>query len=226
MYGDLGWLAYDESSTRYSLRDYPQGLDESLPLDFSTPYGCSKGSADQYVRDWSRVYGLQTVVFRHSSIYGGRQFATYDQGWIGWFCLKALEQKTAWQNGERPVPFDIAGNGKQVRDVLHAKDLIRLYNAAFERRSSVSGEIFNVGGGVRNALSLLELFRLLSELLGIPPLIFEAKPRRSSDQDCFIADIRKCQRLLDWQPEVSPADGVGSMLEWISSQMEIDVQDR
>lgn len=221
VYGDLCWLAYDESETRYSLRDYPHGLDETVPLDFSTPYGCSKGSADQYVRDWSRVYGLKTVVFRHSSIYGGRQFATFDQGWIGWFCLKALEQQAAWRQGEDPQPFAIAGTGKQVRDVLHAKDLVRIYDAAFERRSAIAGEIFNVGGGVANALSLLELFQLLSELLGMPALAYEVNPRRSSDQDCFIADIQKAQRLLDWRPEVAPRDGIRAMLEWMATQMSI-----
>ena len=101
-------------------------------LDFSTPYGCSKGAADQYVRDWARVYGLKTVVFRHSSIYGGRQFASFDQGWIGWFCQKAIEQKIAHNRGQCPEPFTISGTGKQVRDVLHADDLIRLYQAAYE----------------------------------------------------------------------------------------------
>lgn len=219
VYGDLEWMRVVESDTRYSLPDFPGGLDESLPLDFSTPYGCSKGAADQYVRDWFRVFGLKTVVFRHSSIYGGRQFSSFDQGWIGWFCLKALEQQAAWIKGQPPVPFTIAGTGKQVRDVLHASDLIRLYKAAFEYRDTVAGEIFNIGGGVSNALSLLELFGLLSEILAIPPLEFDAKPRRASDQDCFIADIGKAERLLSWKPEISCREGVSLMLDWMRTQL-------
>lgn len=218
VYGDLDWMTTVESETRYSLPAFPQGLDESIPLDFSTPYGCSKGSADQYVRDWCRVFGLKTVVFRHSSIYGGRQFASFDQGWIGWFCLKALEQQQAWSEGASPTPFTIAGTGKQVRDVLHASDLIRLYRAAFEHRESVAGEIFNIGGGAANALSLLELFALLAEQLAIPPLVFEATPRRASDQDCFIADITKAERRLGWTPQISCREGLALTLDWIRTQ--------
>jgi len=110
------------------------------------------------VRDWARVYGLQTVVFRHSSIYGGRQFASFDQGWIGWFCQKAFEQHRSHRRGLSHEPFTISGSGKQVRDVLIADDLIRLYQAAYEARESISGEIFNIGGGSANSLRLLELF--------------------------------------------------------------------
>ena len=219
VYGDLQWLRYSEEPTRYSLPDYPAGLDETLPLDFSTPYGCSKGAADQYVRDWHRVYGLKTVVFRHSSIYGGRQFASFDQGWVGWFCLKALEQQRARHRGEDPVPFTISGSGKQVRDVLHAEDLIRLYTAAYQNREAVAGEIFNIGGGAANALSLLELLRRLADMLEIPPLEHVVTHRRASDQDCFIADISKAQRLLSWSPMISNDQGLPMMLDWISSQL-------
>ena len=214
VYGDLEWLRYEETATRYILPDYLNGLDEALALDFSTPYGCSKGAADQYVRDWARVYGLKTVVFRHSSIYGGRQFASFDQGWIGWFCQKAIEQKACFQDGVSPKPFTIAGTGKQVRDVLHADDLIGLYKSAYDHRDRLTGEIFNIGGGVANSLSLLELFAILSDLLGIPPLAYEVTPRRSSDQDCFIADISKAARILDWSPLTSCRSGIASMLEW------------
>jgi len=214
VYGDLEGLRYEETPTRYQLPDYPEGLDELLRLDFSTPYGCSKGAADQYVRDWSRVYGLKTVVFRHSSIFGGRQFASFDQGWVGWFCQKAIEQKRAYQSGVYPEPFTIAGTGKQVRDVLHADDLICLYKAAYGHRDQMNGEIFNIGGGVANSLSLLELFELLAELLDLPPLIFTPTPRRASDQDCFIADISKAERLLGWVPSITCREGVTKMLEW------------
>ena len=219
VYGDLEWLRYEETTTRYCLPDYPDGLDESLSLDFSTPYGCSKGAADQYVRDWARVYGLKTVVFRHSSIFGGRQFASFDQGWVGWFCQKAIEQKLAYQAGVTPKPFTIAGSGKQVRDVLHADDLILLYRAAYAHRSIMNGEIFNIGGGLVNSLSLLELFSLLAELLGIPSLIYTPTPRRASDQDCFIASIAKVERLLGWSPAISCSSGIASMLAWTENNL-------
>jgi CDP-paratose 2-epimerase len=217
VYGDLESLRYEETASRYYLVDHPVGLDETLGLDFSTPYGCSKGAADQYVRDWARVFGLKTVVFRHSSIYGGRQFASFDQGWIGWFCQKAIEQQQAHQKGLPPTPFTIAGNGKQVRDVLHADDLIMLYRAAYSHKERMNGEIFNIGGGSANSLSLLELFSLLSEILAIPPLLFTPTLRRASDQDCFIADIRKAERLLHWIPAISCREGITAMLEWTKS---------
>jgi len=214
VYGDLEWLRFEETATRYLLPDHPEGLDESLGLDFSTPYGCSKGAADQYVRDWARVYGLKTVVFRHSSIFGGRQFASFDQGWVGWFCLKAIEQKRAHQAGQTPEPFTIAGTGKQVRDVLHADDLISLYRAAYDHREQMNGEILNIGGGLANSLSLLELFTLLAELVSIPELVYTPTPRRASDQSCFIAAIGKAERLLGWSPVITCRDGITSMLEW------------
>jgi CDP-paratose 2-epimerase len=219
VYGDLERLKYKEEETRYTLPDFPNGLDESAPLDFASPYGCSKGAADQYVRDWHRNFGLRTVVFRHSSIYGGRQFATFDQGWIGWFCQKAVEQAAAYQAGQQPEPFTISGTGKQVRDVLHADDLIRLYRSAYEHRESVAGEIFNIGGGLENSLSLLELFDLLKELTGMPEaMCFERLPRRQSDQDFFVADIAKAKELLDWTPEASARQGISKILEWTSEQ--------
>lgn len=217
VYGDLEWLRYEEMDTRYRLPDFPSGLDETLPLDFSTPYGCSKGAADQYVRDWARVYGLNTVVFRHSSIFGGRQFATFDQGWIGWFCQQAISQKHSLQIGESPEPFTISGTGKQVRDVLHSDDLIALYRAAFLHRDQMNGQIFNIGGGISNSLSLLELFNFLQQSLDIPCLAYTAIPRRASDQDFFVASISKANQLLNWQPKVSYQKGIESMINWISN---------
>ncbi len=214
VYGDLEHLRYEELPARYNLPDFPGGLDESLPLDFSTPYGCSKGSADQYVRDWSRVYGLKTVVFRHSSIFGGRQFASFDQGWVGWFCQKAIEQQRASVAGKAREVFTISGTGKQVRDVLHADDLIALYQSAYEHRDAASGEVFNIGGGMENSLSLLELLDLLARKVGLEKLEFTKLPRRQSDQDFFVADISKAARLLKWEPKVSSEAGVSTMLDW------------
>ena len=133
VYGDLNWIKISEKDTRFVLDDYPLGLDENIPLDFTTPYGCSKGSADQYVRDWARLFDMKTVVFRHSSIYGGRQFSSIDQGWIGWFCLKVIQQKSTCKKLKRE-PFTISGTGKQVRDVLHAEDLVSLYHSAYAKK--------------------------------------------------------------------------------------------
>lgn len=218
VYGDLEHLTYVEGGKRYTVPAHPGGFDESLRLDFASPYGCSKGAADQYVRDWHRNFGLKTAVFRHSSIYGGRQFSTFDQGWIGWFCQKALEQKKARDNGLSVPEFTIAGTGKQVRDVLHADDLVRLYRAAYAHRNEVAGEIFNIGGGMVNSLSLLELFDLLAGKLNTAPLVFQKLPRRQSDQDFFVADIEKAAKLLGWKPQVSSSDGIDRMLSWVNSR--------
>lgn len=216
VYGDLRGLDYVETETRYTVPAFPNGFNESLPLDFASPYGCSKGAADQYVHDWPRNFGLKTVVFRHSSIYGGRQFSTFDQGWVGWFCAKALEQQGAMKEN-RDIPFyTIQGTGKQVRDVLHAEDLIRLYRAAYEKREAVSGKAFNIGGGIENSLSLLELFKLLEELLALPtPMQFKKLDRRQSDQDFFVADIRASEADLNWKPQINNREGIKRMLDWI-----------
>jgi CDP-paratose 2-epimerase len=214
VYGDLEHLQYEETPSRYILPKFPNGLAESLPLDFSTPYGCSKGSADQYVRDWNRVYGMKTVVFRHSSIYGGRQFSSFDQGWVGWFCQKALEQKEAAIKGRPIESFSISGTGKQVRDVLHAQDLIALYDSAYQNQKKSSGQIFNIGGGSENSLSLLELLDLLASEVGLNSLTYHQLARRQSDQDFFVADIRKAQKLLNWNPQITAKEGITQMLEW------------
>ena len=161
------------------------------------------------------------MVFRHSSIFGGRQFSTFDQGWIGWFCQKGIEQQAEILAGRPVTPFTIQGTGKQVRDVLHADDLIALYLAAYEHRNFVAGEAFNIGGGIENSLSLLELFLRLGELLDLKidpetgsPLTFKMLPRRQSDQDFFVADISKATRLMGWRPQVSCSRGLQLMIEW------------
>ena len=211
VYGDLEWAKYEERETRYHVSDFPEGFNESTPLDFHSPYGCSKGSADQYLLDYSRIFNLRTVVFRHSSMYGGRQFSTFDQGWIGWFCQQAYLQK---QHKKDVVPFTISGNGKQVRDVLHAEDMVRLYLGAAEKIDSIRGQAFNIGGGMSNSLSLLELFGLLEENLEMK-LNFKVLPPRESDQKVFVSDISKAARLIDWLPRVDKVEGIKLMLTWI-----------
>ena len=211
VYGDLEQYRYRETETRYVCVERPQGFDESTPLDFHSPYGCSKGSADQYLRDYHRLFGLKTVVFRHSSMYGGRQFATADQGWIGWFCQMAVETRA----GKRGKPFTISGNGKQVRDVLHAQDMIALYFSTLKHVDAAAGQAFNIGGGIANSLSLLELLKLLEDEIGQPLQYTKLSPRES-DQRVFVADISKINSLTGWKPKVSAGDGVANMLRWVT----------
>jgi CDP-paratose 2-epimerase len=213
VYGDLGWVRIQEKPTRYVAPDYPDGFGEKLPLDFESPYGCSKGAADQYMLDFHRMYGLKTVVFRHSSMFGERQFATYDQGWLGWFCQKALEQKA----GKAREPFTISGNGKQVRDVLFSTDMVALYLCALEKAKNAAGEAFNIGGGMENSLSLLELFEMLEKKLGVR-LEHTQLPFRRSDQKVFVADISKARKCFGWKPTIPKEEGISRMLAWLSAQ--------
>ncbi len=212
VYGDLEWVRYNETESRYTTPDFPNGFPETIPLDFHSPYGCSKGSADQYMLDFYRMYGIRTVVFRHSSMYGGRQFSTYDQGWIGWFIQKAIEIKKGILKG----PITIHGNGKQVRDVLYIDDIVNLYFKTIENIDKVKGQAFNIGGGVGNSLSLIELFKLLENFLDIK-IDYETLPKRESDQKVFIADITKIYKLTGWTPKVSKEEGIKNMLNWIAS---------
>jgi len=160
--------------------------------------------------DYARIFGLKTVVFRHSSMYGGRQFSSYDQGWVGWFCQMAVNTKKGLQN----EPFTISGTGKQVRDVLHADDMTSLYFSAIESIDTAQGQVFNIGGGVNNSLSLLELFTLLESISGIQLNYVHIAPRES-DQRVFIADINKAISFLQWKPNVTAKVGVERMLKWV-----------
>jgi CDP-paratose 2-epimerase len=211
VYGDLEQYTYRETETRYECVEKPSGFDESTPLEFHSPYGCSKGAADQYLLDYARIFGLKTVVLRHSSMYGGRQFATYDQGWIGWFCQQALNKK----NKTSDEDFVISGNGKQVRDVLHARDMKRIYRSAIENIETAKGLAFNIGGGVKNSLSLLELFKELENMLSIK-VKYEKIEVRKSDQRVFIADTKKAETIFNWKPDVSARAGIQEMINWLN----------
>lgn len=210
VYGDLEYLNYEETETRYIAKGYEEGFDETIRLDFHSPYGCSKGTADQYMLDYHRIYGLKTIVFRHSSIFGGRQFATIDQGWVGWFCQKAYEIKYR----QSATPFEIYGNGKQVRDILFADDLINCYFSAIKNITRAQGNYYNIGGGYQNSFSLLELFHYLETILSIKMEYVKMKPR-VSDQKVFIADIKKAKRDFNWEVKIDKADGVKLMYEWV-----------
>lgn len=210
VYGDLKNLKYKELSTRYICVDFPNGFDESLQIDFHSPYGCSKGAADQYLLDYYRIFGIRTVVFRHSSMYGGNQHATFDQGWVGWFIKKALEIKS----GTALEPFTISGNGKQVRDLLHSSDVIELYFKTIEKIDEAKGKVFNIGGGVENSLSILELFTLLNKFLDIKMNYIEL-PFRTSDQLIFIANYEKAKSIIGWYPRKTYENGIINTIKGI-----------
>ncbi len=210
VYGDLEFIEYEETITRYKPIGYENGFDELLPLDFQSPYGCSKGATDQYMLDYAKMFGLKTIVFRHSSIFGGRQFATPDQGWIGWFVKQALDTKS----GALKEPFTISGSGKQVRDVLFAQDLINCYFKAIANIDVTAGQAYNVGGGQANSLSLLELFIFLEKEVDVS-LNFKMLPWRCSDQKVFIADVSKATKDFGWVPELSYDKALNEMIEWV-----------
>lgn len=204
VYGNLEHVRVVERDGRYGYEDRPYGVDENEPLDFHSPYGCSKGAGDQYVRDYARIYDLKTVAFRQSCIYGTRQFGIEDQGWIAWFCVAVTTGK----------PFTIFGDGKQIRDTLWVGDLVDAYEAALERIDSVAGEVFNVGGGPDNTMSLNELVAKLESAFGrrLNPPYADWRP---GDQRVFVADIRKAGRMLGWRPKVATAEGVDKLLGWV-----------
>ena len=212
VYGDLEQYFYRETASRYECIDKPNGFDESVNLDFHSPYGTSKGSADQYMLDFARIYGLKTAVLRHSSMFGGRQFATYDQGWLGWFTQKAIEIK----NGMAKEPFTISGNGKQVRDLLYASDCVALYLKAAEHIETIKGQAFNIGGGIENSSSLLELFKFLEQELDIK-MNFNRIDWRESDQKVFVADTKSIKEKLNWKVQVSSFEGVKIVLSELQS---------
>jgi len=210
VYGDLEYLDYIETETRYIPKNYPNGFDENLLLNFQSPYGCSKGAADQYVLDYAKMFNVKSIVFRHSTIYGSRQFATNDQGWIGWFCQKALEVK----KGISQEKFTISGSGKQVRDILYIDDAVDLYFKAIEKIDKIKGQAFNIGGGINNSFSLLELFSYLEENFKITLNYKQIQPRKS-DQKFFVADLAKVISLVDWKPQISKENGIEKIIEWL-----------
>lgn len=205
VYGDLEYLKYVENDLRYSCVNYPKGFSEKLNLDFHSPYGCSKGSADQYLLDYHRIYGLNTVVFRHSTMYGGMQHANEFQGWIGWFIHQAIKTKYDNKNS-----FTISGNGKQVRDVLHAKDVVSLYYSCLDNKKII-GHAFNIGGGYDQSLSLLELFNFLEKHLNLK-LNYQIIEKRASDQKFFVSDNVKIKKFTGWVPLETYNDGIIDLL--------------
>ena len=179
-------------------------------LDFHSPYGCSKGAADQYVRDYSRIYGLKTIVFRQSCIYGSRQIGLEDQGWVAWFIICYLFNK----------PFTIYGTGKQVRDILSIEDLIRAYDLAIKNIKKTSGKIYNIGGGYKNSLSLLEFIDSLNEMTN-KKIKHSFSDWRAGDQKIFISDNSLATKDFGWSPKVSYKNGILKLYNWLKNNSDL-----
>ncbi len=205
VYGSLSHLGVVEDETRYRYADLPRGVTELTPLDFYSPYGCSKGTADQYVRDYHRIYGMPTIVFRNSCIYGTRQFGIEDQGWLAWFVIAAVMGS----------PITIYGNGKQVRDLLYVDDLVEAMLSAYDQIDRTQGQVYNIGGGTENSVSIwLEIEPILCDLLGSEiPVRYE--DWRPGDQPIYISDTSKAQRHFDWQPKTGVDEGMRLLFEWV-----------
>jgi len=203
VYGGMTDIEIVKENNRYKYKTMPEGIPESRILDFHSPYGCSKGSADQYVHDYSRIYNLKTVVMRQSCIYGSRQFGVEDQGWVAWFTIAAILGKK----------ITIYGDGMQVRDVLYIDDLFNAWDTATKNIDKSSGKIFNVGGGKGYSLSLLELIDLLNKQLSIK-IDYQFSDWRPGDQPVYISDISLIESTINWKPSIPPQDGVKLLSDW------------
>jgi CDP-paratose 2-epimerase len=211
VYGGMEDVTVLEEPTSYRYQDFPHGISEQQPLDFHSPYGCSKGSGDQYVRDYHRIYGLPSVVLRQSCIYGPRQFGIEDQGWVAWFVIAAVTGK----------PISIYGDGKQVRDVLFVDDLLDMYDCAIQQIDQAAGKVYNVGGGPANTISVWKEFGpRLEETVGhsIPVAWGDWRP---GDQRIYVSDIRKAGQELGWQPKIGVNQGMQKLFDWVKANREL-----
>jgi CDP-paratose 2-epimerase len=207
VYGNLADLEFDKQGTRYApmneaIRE--RGINEDRPLDFHSPYGCSKGAADQYVTDYARTYRLPALVFRMSCIYGPHQYGNEDQGWVAHFVIRSLSGK----------PITIYGDGMQVRDILYVDDLVDAFLLGQQHMKKLAGNAFNIGGGPTNSISLLELLDLLAELHG-GDISVRFESWRAADQRYYVADTSKFSGLTGWAPRVPVHEGVRRLYEWI-----------
>jgi CDP-paratose 2-epimerase len=211
VYGRMDNVEVVEKPSRYEYRDLFEGVSETQTLDFDSPYSLSKGMADQYVCQYNRIFGLRTVVFRQSTVYGYRQFGDEDQGWLAWFIIAALTGR----------PMTIYGDGKQVRDVIFISDLLDAFDSAIARVDQVAGEVYNLGGGLTNSLSIwYEFGPILEELCGRRiPVRYSAW--RPGDQRVCIFDISKARRELGWSPKVDLKTGINELYRWIKENIEL-----
>ena len=215
VYGDLGDLSFDLEGEAYVPSDAEvraHGIGETRPLDFHTPYGCSKGAADQYVLDYARSFGVPTAVLRMSCIYGQRQMGTEDQGWVAHFLIRALEGK----------PITLYGDGLQVRDILDVSNAVDAYVRAWERISEVQGRAFNLGGGPANAISLRQLLSHIGDLTG-REVDITYSDWRAGDQRYFVADTRLAQEALGLDAKVDWRDGVTTLARWLASERRLNL---
>lgn len=211
VYGRMEAIKIVEKETRYSYQDLKFGVPESMPLDFHSPYGCSKGAGDQYVRDYYRIYDLPTVVFRQSCIYGPRQFGVEDQGWVAWFIIAETNN----------APITIYGDGKQVRDILYIDDLVRLFELTLDNIDKARGKIYNIGGGIDNTLSVwYEFGPILNKLFG-KKIKVKYSSWRLGDQKVYISDIRKVEKELGWRPKVGVREGIEKLYQWVRRNKEL-----
>jgi CDP-paratose 2-epimerase len=215
VYGPMADVDLVETATHYEYLQLKNGIAEEQPLDFYSPYACSKGAAEQYIKDYSRVYGLRSVIFRQSCVYGPRQLGVEDQGWVAWFVNAALSGHA----------ITVYGNGKQTRDLLFVDDLVEGYRRAIDRIDKVSGEVFNIGGGKENQISVLELLELLADQLG-KKINYSFGDWRPGDQKLFVCDIRKAWRELEWRPETHFLRGIKRLIRAMQDDGIVDRMDR
>jgi CDP-paratose 2-epimerase len=206
VYGGMEDARIEEVDGRYLYADLAEGVSEARPLDFHSPYGCSKGAGDQYVRDYARIYDMKTVVFRMSCIYGPRQFGNEDQGWIAHLSRAVLENR----------PITVYGDGKQVRDILFVDDLVRAFCLATEQLDTTAGQVYNIGGGRSNAISILELLAHLRSLQAYSAPV-EFRDWRPGDQRVYLSDSRKAAQEFDWTPQMGKVEGIRRLLDWLCS---------
>jgi CDP-paratose 2-epimerase len=211
VYGGMDDVRVAENAERYYYADLPMGAAETQQLDFHSPYGCSKGSGDQYMRDYARIYGLPTVVFRQSCIYGTRQFGIEDQGWVAWFVIAAVTGRT----------LSIYGDGKQVRDLLFVEDLMNGYDAAIQHIDKAKGQVYNIGGGADKTISVWKEFGpMLEKMLG-KPISVTWGDWRPGDQKVYVSDIRKAEAELGWKPRISVEEGVRRLFDWVKANQNL-----
>ncbi|MCM8782081.1 MAG: SDR family NAD(P)-dependent oxidoreductase [Candidatus Omnitrophica bacterium] len=210
VYGKMELAKVVKKRTRYEYKNLRLGISEKIPLDFYSPYGCSKGAADQYVLDYSRIYGLNTINFRQSCIYGPRQFGIEDQGWVAHFIISAIFGK----------PITIYGDGKQVRDILFIDDLMDAFLLAVENIEISCGKVYNIGGGCSNSISLLEFVDLLEKQLS-KKIQLKFSDWRPGDQKIYISDTRRAQKDFGWKPKIDVKKGIGLLIEWVKENRKL-----
>ena len=210
VYGGMEDIEIIKEGKKYVYKDLRGGIPEDRLLDFHSPYGCSKGAADQYIRDYARIFGIKSVVVRQSCIYGTRQFGVEDQGWVAWFTIAANLDK----------PLTIFGDGMQVRDVLFVEDLFEAWDMATKKIDEVAGDVFNIGGGPEYTMSLLELLAFLEKHLD-KEIKYTFDEWRPGDQPVYVSDISKAEKVLGWKPKTTPKEGVKKLVEWTKENADL-----